>query len=188
MRTAEKKGSVCNNCSQQGENHPWFGKTIPKDMREKISNTLKGRVIEDEWISKWKNTVKKRDSFKGENNPFYGKTHSEEVRKKLRKSHIERIASLGNVFPNYNPSSIPIIEQKASELGITDLQHAENGGEFFISELGYWVDGYSKEKNVVIEFDEAHHFDSDGNLIERDIKRQKEIEKYLGCEFIRISQ
>ncbi len=39
--------------------------------------------------------------------------------------------------PNYNPSSIPIIEAKAEELGITDLQHAENGGEFHIKELGY---------------------------------------------------
>jgi very-short-patch-repair endonuclease len=52
--------------------------------------------------------------------------------------------------------------------------------------LGYWVDGYDKEKNVVIEIDEKQHFDINGNLLEKDIRRQKEIEKYLDCKFIRL--
>jgi len=189
MRAAEKKGSVCNKCSQQGENHPWYGKTIPDSMRKSISNTLKGRTIEDEWITKFKKTVNDRGSFRGENNPFYGKKHSIEAKKKMRLSHIERISNRNaNVYPNYNPNSIPILEQTASELGITDLQHAENGGEFYITELGYWVDGYSEEKNIVLEYDEPHHFNSDGTLKQRDIERQQEIEEYLNCKFIRISQ
>jgi very-short-patch-repair endonuclease len=52
--------------------------------------------------------------------------------------------------------------------------------------LGYWLDGYDKEKNVVIEADEIHHFDIDGNLREKDIIRQKEIEAQLKCKFLRI--
>ena len=116
-----------------------------------------------------------------------GLTHSSETKNKMRKSAIYNIQScVGQLSPSYNPSSIPILESKARELGITDLQHAENGGEYHIKELGYWADGYSKEKNIVIEYDEKHHFDIDGNLKDKDKTRQREIENYLGCEFIRI--
>ncbi len=88
--------------------------------------------------------------------------------------------------PNYNPSSIPIIEAKAEELGITDLQHAENGGEFHIKELGYWVDGYSEEKNIVIEYMELHH--TRPRHLKRDARRKKEIIELLGCKFIEIKE
>jgi very-short-patch-repair endonuclease len=54
--------------------------------------------------------------------------------------------------------------------------------------LGYFVDGYSKEQNIVLEYDEPHHFNSDGNLKESDIIRQNEIEEYLDCTFIRITE
>lgn len=66
------------------------------------------------------------------------------------------------------------------------FQHAENGGEYHIKKLGYWVDGYDKEKNIVIEIDEKHHFNSDGTYKKRDIVRQKEIKDFLNCKFIRI--
>jgi len=61
-----------------------------------------------------------------------------------------------------------------------------NGGEYYIKELGCWLDGYDKVNNVAYEYDEKYHFDKDGNLKEKDIKRQKEIEKILKCKFIRI--
>lgn len=86
------------------------------------------------------------------------------------------------MYPGYNVNSIPIIEAKAEELGITDLLHAENGGEFHIKELGYWVDGYSKEKNIVIEYYEPFH----DRQIDRDARRKQEIIDLLGCEFIEI--
>jgi len=43
-----------------------------------------------------------------------------------------------------------------------------------------------KKRNIVIEVDEPHHFDQNGNLLEIDIRRQKEIEDFLNCTFIRI--
>jgi len=104
---------------------------------------------------------------------------------KMRLSRIREIEEkYGIIFPNYNSSSIPIIEAKANELGITDLQHAENGGEYHIKELGYWVDGYSKDKNIVIEYYESFH----EKQTERDKRRQKEIEDFLGCKFIIIEE
>jgi len=120
------------------------------------------------------------------------KNESTETKRKRRTSAIKRLQhSVVNgkmLQPNYNKSSILILEAKAAELGITDLMHAENGGEFHIKELGYWVDGYSLSKNIVFEFDEPSHFDKNGLLKKRDQIRQKEIEQYLKCIFIRIRE
>jgi len=123
--------------------------------------------------------------YKRNNNLIY--FPSEETRKKLRLSLITAWQKrTGQQYPCYNPLAIPILEAKAKELGITDLMHAENGGEYYIKELGYWVDGYSPEKNIAFEYDELGHFNKDGEYTIRDIRRQTEIEKYLGCKFIRI--
>jgi len=117
-----------------------------------------------------------------------GKRHTDATKMKCRVSALNFLEKLnGQLVPRYNPNSIPIIEKVASEMGIDDLQHAENGGEYYVRGLGYWVDGYSKKKNVVIEYDEPHHFDSNGKLKDRDIRRQHEIEKYLKCKFLRIN-
>lgn len=40
--------------------------------------------------------------------------------------------------------------------------------------------------NVALEVDEAHHFDRNDELLERDKVRQSQIEQALGCKFIRI--
>jgi len=61
-------------------------------------------------------------------------------------------------------------------------EHAENGGEFKV--LGYFVDGYSKEKNVVIEYYEKHH----KYQANRDKQRKQEIVNYLNCEFIELNE
>jgi hypothetical protein len=111
---------------------------------------------------------------------------ADETRLKQRLSTISYLESLhGQLAPRYNKSSISIIEQYGKEHGY-NFQHAENGGEYHIGELGYWVDGYDKEKNVVIEIDESYHFQNDGSLTKRDIQRQSEIEKHLNCKFVRI--
>ncbi len=119
-------------------------------------------------------------------NGMYNKHHSEETKKKIRLHLIKRIQDNKyngkQFYPVYNRNSIPILEQKAKELGITDLQHAENGGEFYIKELGYWVDGFSKEKNIVIEYYEKYHHNLKQK--QKDKLREKEIIKFLNCEFI----
>jgi endogenous inhibitor of DNA gyrase (YacG/DUF329 family) len=113
---------------------------------------------------------------------------TDERRNDMRLFMIRRIENAkfnGNqMFPAYNINSIPIIEQKAKELGITDLQHAENGGEFYIKELGYWVDGYSKDKNIVIEYYEKFHKKNE----HKDLRRQTEITNLLKCKFIIINE
>jgi hypothetical protein len=144
-----------------------------------------------------------RESSTGESNPMYGKKHSEETKEKIRLKRMEQITTAetrakmsksqgkrvhdNKWQPQYNPSSIPIIEQYGKEYGY-NFKHAENGGEFYIEELGYWVDGYDSEQNVVIEYDESRHFNKNGELKEKDKIRQKEITDLLNCKFIRIRE
>ncbi len=66
-----------------------------------------------------------------------------------------------------------------------NLQHAENGNEYHIKELGYWLDGYDKEKNIVVEYDEPKHKYYDK---QKDIKRQQNIIQFLKCEFWRYNE
>jgi len=115
-----------------------------------------------------------------------GKPKSSETKAKSRISAINYINSCaGKCVPRYNKNSISIIEEYGAQHGY-HFQHAENGGEYHIKELGYFVDGYDKENNTVIEIDEPHHFDKKGNLLQCDITRQNEIEEFLKCKFIRI--
>jgi hypothetical protein len=118
-------------------------------------------------------------------NTWKGRTHSNETKKKQRARAISYIESLsGKVVPRYNKSSIRLIEEYGKKHGYK-FQHAENGGEVHIKELGYFLDAYDKDKNVVLEIDEDRHF-SLGELKESDVIRQSEIEQKLKCKFIRI--
>jgi hypothetical protein len=102
------------------------------------------------------------------------------VKEKIRKS-----GAFKSLFPNYNKNAILIIEEYGKKYGY-NFQHAENGGEYYVDGLGYYLDGYDKEKNVVIEIDEYHHFDINGNYKQKDVIRQQKIENLLNCKFIRI--
>jgi len=108
---------------------------------------------------------------------------TEKHKKELRLSAIKNIKNrCGQVSPNYNPSAIPIILQEAKKYNIKDLQHAENGGEKQV--CGYFVDGYSPSRNVVIEYYESFH----KNQVKRDERRKNEIIENLGCKFIEIKE
>jgi hypothetical protein len=122
--------------------------------------------------------------YSGKGNPFYGKVHTEEYKRNRRIQTIKRIEILkGKISPNYNPIACKIIDEYGKKNGY-NFQHAENGGEYHIKELGYWVDGYDKEKNVVIEYYENKH----NRYKERDEKRKQEIKKLLKCKFIEIKE
>jgi len=163
------------------------------DVRKKISKALTGRK-RNPFSQSWKENLSNAQKIwrknhpedrTGKNSPFYGRHHTEETKRKKRLIAIENINKRsGHPRPNYNPKSISILEEKAKELGITDLQHAENGGEFYIKDLGYWVDGYSKEKNIVIEYYEKRH----KTRKDRDERRRLEITEKLKCNFIEIRE
>jgi len=67
-----------------------------------------------------------------------------------------------------------------------NFKHGLNGGEYKI--VGFFLDGYDKEKNIVFEYDEPKHYDKWGNLKNKDMRRMNMIKKRLGCKFIRYNE
>jgi hypothetical protein len=95
----------------------------------------------------------------------------------------------------YGKVSVPCFNRKScvyfddlNKQNNWNLQHALNGGEYNIKELGYWLDGYDKEKNIVVEYDEKYHYTKIGELKKRDIDRMNEICYYLKCQFYRYNE
>lgn len=114
-----------------------------------------------------------------------GKPHTEDTKRKMRLSALDYIKQLkGQVMPRYNKNSIVLIEEYGKKYGYS-FMHAENGGEYFVKELGYFLDGYDPIRNVAIEVDEKRHF-INGDLSPKDVERQRQVEDLLGCTFIRI--
>jgi len=109
---------------------------------------------------------------------IYGKEKALQIRtKKYREK---------NNWVNYNVGSIKIIDEYGKKYGY-NFQHAENGGEFSLytkSGNYYFVDGYDKKKNVVIEYYEKGH----KYTIEYDQQRKKEIIQKLKCKFIELKE
>jgi len=166
-----------------------WNKGIPRaeETKRKISEANRGNVPWDKGI--------KREPFSEEtkrkmSNSHKGKTLSEETKKEIKKrSRVARIAEIkrkkGICIPNYNSKACILFEQINKENN-WNLQHAENGGEYQIKELGYFVDAIDFKNKIIIEYDEKHHF-KNGKLKKEDIVRQKEIEKlYPNFEFIRV--
>lgn len=211
---AEMLGKVCLSCANSGENNPNYGvitseitkerirQNMPdrrgnlnpakkSDVREKIRKTKLGKTWEQiygEDVAQ-RMRLERSTRYSGEGNPMYGvqlfgRTHTEETKQKQRQSAITRIIENGGqCIPNFNPTACQIIDDYGKEHGYS-FQHAMNGGEFHIKELGYFVDGYDEEKNVVIEYYEPKH----KRTKKRDAKRKNEIVEHLGCEFIELKE
>ena len=145
-----------NRLKHSGENNPMFGKKHSEETKEKIGKAQKG------------------------------KSKSKETKRKMRTSALKRIErNLREGYqltPFWNPVACDLIEQYGSTNGF-NFQTAKTGGEHYIKEIGYFLDGYDSEKNVAIEIYEPFHFKNQ-EKIDHDIQRQKEIQDYLHCDFI----
>jgi len=158
---------------------------------------------------KWKRNISlsRKGRFLGENNPNYGNrgklnpiygsnnpAKRPEIRKKIsdgvRKSFenpkrrlSNRLARLGQITPNFNPIACQKIDEYGRTFGYK-FQHAMNGGE--VKVVGYSLDGYDKEKNVVIEYNEKYH----NTPIQRkkDELRKQRIIEHLNCKFIELRE
>ena len=76
----------------------------------------------------------------GHKGTFTGKHFTPESKRKIRLAILNRISKCrGKVSPQYNPKSIPFFNQ-INQMFNLEGKHAENGGEFHIKELGYFLD------------------------------------------------
>lgn len=117
-----------------------------------------------------------------------GRFVSEATKNKQRLAAIEIVKRKvpAGFHPNYNKNGCLYFENLMLKNN-TFIQHAENGGEFFIKELGFWLDGYDKENNIAYEYDEAGKFKSK-RVTQKHLNRQKSIEQLLNCSFLRIKE
>ena len=169
---------VKDNISKSHLNNPKKQFMQTEEYKQKISNSLK---LSKKFQEKMRSAERREKLSKSRKGIIFSAEHI----KKLRLAAINRIQkNCGQVNPAYNPTACKIIDEYGKKNGY-NFQHAENGGEYCIKELGYWLDGYDKEKNTAIEFDEKKHF-TDGELKQKDLLRQAEVKKFLGCKFIRI--
>lgn len=150
-----------------------------EERRESISEKLKGKSKPIGFGEK----ISKASKENAKINPNYGmrrKHLTSEQIKKLRISIINYIKEVcGNIHPNVGYNEKQILDKVENELGYKIIRN------YHIKELGYFTDGYIPELNLVIEVDERHHY-IDETLKIKDLERQKEIEEYLKCKFMRI--
>ncbi len=110
--------------------------------------------------------------------------------KKIRRSRIRHIENnFGIAIPSYNLNSCEYFKSFDIENNTQGRYAVYGNGEHYIEELGYFPDYINFDLKLIIEWDEEHHFDENGNLCERDIQRQQEIQElYPDFEFRRIRE
>jgi hypothetical protein len=180
--TEEHKQNIKNACQN-----------VTDEMRQKMSIAGKGRPshrkgtkLTKEWKRKIRNTLFnlpleiKQKIVNG--NKL--RKISDDTRLKMRLSRIKYIEKVkfhgAQMIPSFNFNACQYLDKLSNEMEC-NFQHALNGGEYYIKSLGYWVDGYDKKKNIVVEYDEGQH----NRQKENDTRRMNEIKQYLGCRFFR---
>mgnify|MGYP001561246141 CR=1 FL=1 len=158
--------------SQVGENNPMYNHVHSEKTKNNISKTHKESF--ENGRKPWNKDIK--------TGPL-----TFEHKENLRKSMLKYLKSCcGQDHPNYNLDACKFFKFLNLYCGWEGI-YAENLGEFYIEELGYWLDYYEPILNVVIEWDEKRHYKN--NLLrEEDIIREDRIKNYLHCKFIRIKE
>ena len=181
-----EKIKLCNSENKSGDNNPMKNE---KHFKTMLENQLLA-VQDDAYRKKVSIRQKLKNNNPGFGQIWKGRKKSKESIEKTRQTQIaqRRRKGLSNRFcPNFNERACVLFDDISSKTGVY-IQHGLNGGEYNIPELGFWVDGYDSVNNIVFEFDESRHFNKDGSLREKDVLRQREIEKYLQCTFIRLNE
>ena len=150
--------------------HYWKGKNISQKTKDKISNTLKGRV------SPMKGRKHKKETIEQIKRSNLGQKRSDETKKRCRISkikYLERCKTLGQpLTPTIGKNETQILDELAKKIGYKIIR------QFLVN--GYFTDRYIPELNLVVEVDEIP------KIRERDIRREREIKQKLNCSFLRI--
>lgn len=178
-----QKNSKCMMCRDyRGDHNPMFGKHHTEELKEEISKLNSGRKRTE------KQKLEQSIRMTGEKHPLFGKHHSEESKQKIgMKNRLLQNKKRCYSYPRFNPIACKYFDELNKQNG-WNLQHAMNGGEYYIKELGYWVDAYDKERNIIVEYDEPPHYTKRGQLKQKDVKRMLKIKEFLKCDFYRYNE
>lgn len=140
-----------------------------QEIGKKAGKTLSNNIKNGTTVPTWK-----------------GRHHTEENKRKIREGMAKYFENNGYGANTSEKACVYI--DRLNEQNHWNLQHAKNGGEIVV--CGYYLDGYDKERNIVVEYDEPYHYiDVYNNILrEKDIKRQNEIIKEINPIFYRYNQ
>lgn len=130
-----------------GERNPWYGKPLPEEIRQKLSNSLTGKKRSEE------SKEKQRNSILGNKNHFYGKTHSDESKKLMSISGKGKHSGILN--PNYGKPLSDDVKKKLSDkmIGRFAGEKNPNYGKHFSEESKEKQRNSAKNrKRVVCEY------------------------------------
>jgi hypothetical protein len=160
-----------------GKNNPLYGR---------VTKGFSGHIQKEESKNKMKKAMIGRkasiETSKKISEKLTGIKRTEEDKKHYRISAIKRIER-----QKFNGEKlIPSIGKDETLIlnGIEKVLNYKICRQYSVA--GYFLDGYIPELNIAFEVDEKKHFDNNGKLLEKDVNRQKEIEKELSCQFVRI--
>jgi len=146
------------------------GKHRLEETKDKIRLKLKGKTFID----------------------LHGENEANQIRKKLRIARIKQIEKNypnEKYQPNYNPKACEFFKSFDETNNTKGFYAMYGGGEYLIKELGYSPDYINFDLKLIIEVDEKHHFNENGNLRLKDIQCQKEIQElFPHYEFRRIKE
>lgn len=201
-RKFTEKNSLCIKCTNRDKaKNPEYGKkisrskmghTVSEETKQKISlaklgqrHSEKSKKLMSEHSARYWKGKRPDAAIQASVRVNKNRKMTEDERAMRRDVMIRSIESRyrKNIFPSYNSAACKIFEEINFQLEWAG-QHAENGGEFRID--GYWVDYYESTKNVVIEYDESYHQTLSQH--KKDVRRQRRIQKILGCVFLRIKE
>jgi hypothetical protein len=167
-----------------GPKNHFYGKHHSDETKDLLRKVHTGTKITAEHRMKISQTLRDRGVNVGNKNG----AKRPEVRDKIRKSVIRYIQEThGHALPFYSPTACQYFDRISDERG-WKLRHAMNGGEVHLKEVGYFLDAYDSERNIVVEYDEPRHYYADGRLKHKDIRRQAMIIEHLKCRFFRYDE
>lgn len=160
------------------------------ELKERLRVFRSGKTYDDLYGIERANVIRRKLSnisaitgFQPGNMAFGGRTHTNETKRKMRLAAIKRLQNrvTTGFRPNYNKRACDYFNDLMIKTN-THIIHTENGGEFHIPSLGYWVDGYDKQNNIVYEVYERRHFRT--RNVKKDMIRQLAIINELHCDFV----
>lgn len=190
LTLAAKRGTLCNSCQASTK------KAIPPDGgwtrqckncgRKMVYSCKKSYILGYRTNSKCRRCVTKevsetRDMSWAQSPEYKTKMsialksvrntdkYGEKFRQKCRENKQKQIQQQG-IQRTYNPVACKFMNQFNLKFG-TKLQHGMNGGECQF--VGYSLDGYDKENNIVFEYDEPKHHVL--TVRQKDNERQKRL-------------
>jgi len=177
--SAINKNTKCKSCSNKIGRNWSKGKKFTKKHKLNLSKSHQGKKFTEEHKENLRLSLLGNEPWNKGRVGIYDET----TLQKLREARIEQLKNSYS-HANYNELACKYFDWLNMYMS-WDGQHAKYKGEKSV--IGYSLDYYEPELNLVIEWDEEYHFKND-KLREKDIIRQSKIIDELNCDFYRIRQ